>query len=78
MIRTLIALDESDKRWLDQQAALQKVSMAEVVRQAIERLRAARVEDGEDFAMLLSATSGCWRQGDGLSWQMAQREEWER
>ena len=43
MIRTLIALDESDKRWLDQQAALQKVSMAEVVRQAIERLRAARV-----------------------------------
>ncbi len=78
MVRTVITLDESDKHWLDQQAALQKVSMAEVVRQAISRLRAARDQGGEDFDALLKSTSGRWSQGDGLAWQEARRQEWER
>lgn len=42
MVRTIINLDESDKRWLDQQAALQHVPMVEVVRQAVQALRSVR------------------------------------
>ena len=78
MIRTLISLDESDKHWLDQQAALQHVPMTEVVRQAVQALRVVRQHNGDDFQDLLAATTGIWRHGDGLVWQQNVRDEWER
>lgn len=78
MVRTVISLDESDKRWLDQQAALQHVPMTEVVRQAVQALRAAREQNGDDFLALLDGTAGIWQHGDGLAWQKDIRDEWAR
>jgi hypothetical protein len=78
MIRTVISLDDSDKRWLDQQATLQHVPMTEVVRQAVQAMRAARQHSGEDFQVLLASTSGIWHHGDGLAWQQSARDEWAR
>lgn len=78
MVRTLISLNDSDKRWLDQQAALQHVPMTEVVRQAVQALRAARQQSNDDFHALLAGTAGIWRCGDGLAWQQNARDEWTR
>ena len=78
MIRTVISLDESDKRWLDQQAALQHVPMTEVVRQAVQALRSVRQQNGDDFQALLAGTAGIWPHGDGLNWQQGIRDEWAR
>ena len=78
MIRTVLSLADSDKRWLDQQASLQHVPMTEVVRQAVQALRAARQQNGDDFQALLAGTSGIWSHGDGLDWQQNARDEWIR
>lgn len=78
MIRTVISLNDSDKRWLDQQAALQHVPMTEVVRQAVQTLRSVRQQSSEDFQALLDSTLGIWRHGDGLIWQQNARDEWTR
>ena len=78
MIRTVISLDDSDKRWLDQQAALQHVSMTEVVRQAVQTLRSLRQQSDDDFHALLAGTAGVWNHGDGLDWQLNARDEWAR
>lgn len=77
MIRTVVSLDEADKPWLDQQAALQQVSMTEVVRQALHAFRAARERNNNDFSALLDDTSGLWTEGDGLDWQQKMRSEWD-
>lgn len=61
MIRTAISLDESDKRWLDQQATFHHVSMAEVVRQAIRALRVTRETSEEEYLLLLASTAGILR-----------------
>lgn len=78
MVRTEISLDETDKRWLDQQAALQHVPVTEVVRQAVQALRTARQQNGDDFQALLDGTSGIWPHGDALAWQQNARDEWAR
>ena len=78
MIRTVISLDEADKRWLDREAEQQHVSMTEVVRQAVQALRASREEHRTEFDAMLADTAGIWREGDGLRWQEQQRDEWSR
>lgn len=78
MVRTVISLDEADKRWLDREAEQQHVSMTEVVRQAVQALRASREEHRTEFDTLLADTAGIWREGDGLRWQEQQRDEWSR
>uniref|UniRef100_E6QQG5 CopG family transcriptional regulator n=1 Tax=mine drainage metagenome TaxID=410659 RepID=E6QQG5_9ZZZZ len=76
MIRTVISLDDSDKCWLDQQAALLHIPMTEVVRQAVQAMRVARQHNGDDFQALLASTAGIWCHGDGLAWQQSVRDEW--
>ena len=39
MVRTVISMDEKDKKWLDAYSRGQKKSVAEVVRIAIKNLR---------------------------------------
>ena len=39
MIRTVISLDEESKRWLDQQAREENVSVAELIRTAVRQYR---------------------------------------
>jgi hypothetical protein len=78
MVRTVISLNDSDKRWLDQQAALQHVPMTEVVRQAVQALRVSRQKSSDDFNALLAGTADIWQHGDGLDWQQKTRDEWTR
>jgi hypothetical protein len=76
MVRTVISLDEEDKEWLDRASAERGVSMTELVRVAVRRLR-SDLERGEpSYEALLRQTQGLWRRGDGLEWQDKLRNEW--
>lgn len=75
MVRTVISLDEDDKRWLDARANDEGVPMTELVRRAVRRFR--EVESAPTFDELIDAARGTWRHGDGLAWQRALRGEWD-
>lgn len=73
MTRTIISLEEQDKSWLERKAREAGVPMAEVVRQAIRRMKQA---EDETLDQLLESTRGLWRKGDGLRYQRKLRQEW--
>ena len=78
MLRTIISINEKDKNWLIQQAKLRHLTMAELVRRAIQNYRTKKeIEAMPNLEELLNATSGIWPQGDGLSYQHKLRDEWE-
>lgn len=79
MIRTLISLEDEDKRWLDRRAEEEGTTMAQVVRIAVKRYREqCELEGGEpSLEELLRRTSGLWKGGDGLEAQLRLRGEWE-
>ncbi len=79
MPRTIINLPDDDKMWLDGQARTKRVPMTELVRQAVREYRARYDARGPGrLRELLGRTSGCWTHGDGLDYQDAARNEWER
>jgi hypothetical protein len=78
MIRTLISLDPEDKAWLDRKAKLERMPMARLVRQAIQRLRQDSEAKPSRFKVLLNETSGIGKTGDGLAAQRRLRREWDR
>ncbi|MBM4388403.1 MAG: ribbon-helix-helix protein, CopG family [Deltaproteobacteria bacterium] len=77
MPRTVITLNEEEKRWLDRKACEQGLSMAEVIRRAV-RLMRAEESRSEEFDELLSATIGIGSGEDGLKVQRRLRNEWKR
>lgn len=75
MVRTIIALDEDDKAWLDERARQEGVAMTELIRRAVRLLRS--MPAGEPSAEeLLELTRGIRRGGDGLAYQERLRDEW--
>ena len=76
MVRTVIALDEDDKRWLDRKAAEEGVPMTEIIRRAVRLLRGQTPAEHISLGDLLDATSGLWKHGDGLKYQQKLRREW--
>ncbi len=76
MVRTVISLDEEDKRWLDRKAAEDGVPMTEIVRRALRLLRAQAPPAARSLSDLLEATRGLWKRGDGLAYQRRLRREW--
>jgi hypothetical protein len=76
MVRTVISLDEDDKRWLDRKAAEEGVPMTEIVRRAVRRLRGQSPAGHLSMTDLLAATRGLWKRGDGLDVQRGLRDEW--
>jgi len=76
MIRTVISLDEDDKRWLDRRAEHEGVPMTELIRRAVRLLRGQTAEEYSSLEELLRATSGSWKHGDGLEHQKRLRDEW--
>lgn len=78
MVRTVVSLDPDDKDWLDRQARARSVTMTELVRDAVRRLREHEERASPPFDELLRRTSGLWKQGDGLVYQQSSRDEWER
>ncbi len=76
MIRTIVSLDEKDKRWLDRKAAREGIPMTELIRRAVKRLRSEET-DAAAFDRLLRATSGIGSGEDGLAVQRRLRDEWQ-
>ncbi|MGV8040241.1 MAG: ribbon-helix-helix protein, CopG family [Thermoanaerobaculaceae bacterium] len=77
MIRTIISLEEGDKRWLDAEAAREGVPMTEVIRRAVRRMR-QELERAGELDALLAATRGIGSGEDGLEVQRRLRDEWEQ
>ena len=78
MTRMILSIEPQDKAWLERRAKEKGVSMSECVREAIRRARKA--EQGsrrEEIEKALAATSGIWRNGDGLRYQRRLRREWD-
>ncbi len=73
--RTIITISEEDKTWLNAYSKVINVSVAEVIRQGIKRLR--ETHESEAYLKLVENTRGVWKQGDGLRYQMGVRSEWE-
>jgi hypothetical protein len=79
MPRTVINLDPKDKAWLDREAKVRRVSMTELVRQAVRAYRIRQESlDRPNLQQVLARTGGIWRSGDGLAYQRRLREEWDR
>ena len=77
LIRTVINLEDKQKAWLDQQAALRRVSRASLIRQAVSEYQ-AKERRGSDVSLqkALEKTAGIWQSGDGLEYQVRIRKEW--
>jgi hypothetical protein len=76
MVRTVVSLEEEDKRWLDERAAQEGVPMTELIRRAVRLLREHGRLRRPEINDLLDRTSGIWKQGDGLEYQERVRGEW--
>ena len=73
MTRTVVALDNDIKKWIDAKAARDGVPMTELVRRALQQYRE---HEEQSVELLLSETSGIWTSGDGLQYQQNLRDEW--
>lgn len=77
MIRTVISLEKSEKKWLDKEAHRRHVRMTEVVREALryyrKKLESEKALSPEE---LLNQTAGLWKKEDGLTYQEKLRDEW--
>ncbi len=78
MIRTVISLDQESKDWLDRRAREEKLSMAELIRTAVQRYRDEKSGGSPSMDELLKRTSGMWKAGDALAYQRRIREQWQR
>jgi hypothetical protein len=72
--RTIITISEEDKRWLESYSNLNRVSVAEAIRQGIRKLKEAELF--ENYQILVQRTQGLWKKGDGLNFQKKIRAEW--
>lgn len=72
--RIIITLPVEVRVWLTGYSRAHGISVAEAIRQGIERLK--ETEGQELYQRLLEGTRGLWRQGDGLAYQQKMRAEW--
>lgn len=76
MVRTVVSLEDDDKRWLDERAQKEGVPMTELIRRAVRLLRQQSRRERPELSELLERTAGLWRHGDGLKYQEKTRREW--
>ena len=72
--RTIITLPEEDKKWLQSYSRAHDISLAEAVRQGVQKLKIA--EQQELYRSLVDSTKGIWKKGNGLEYQENIRSEW--
>ena len=72
--RTIITLSETDKIWLQNYSRAHGISLAEAVRQGVQKLRFS--EQQGLYRTLVENTRGIWKKGDGLKYQETIRSEW--
>ena len=76
MVRTLVALEDSDKRWLDRYSGAHKQSTAQTVRFAIKEFQKKTQEYGYHEA--LDKTVGILKhKSDSLQFVRRLRKEWD-
>ena len=73
MQRLLLSLEQDERAYLARRAKETGLSMAAIVRQAIQSQKESEEASLDDA---LNATRGVWRKGDGLRYQRAIRGEW--
>lgn len=77
MVRTVISLENRDKKWLDEKARRDGKPMTGVIREAIQEYRARHQNTKPTMEDLLERTRGSWKKGDGLKFQRKIRSEWD-
>ena len=77
MPRTVISLDEKDKRRLDRKAVEEGVSITELIRQAVRRMRSEE-QKGRLSASLCGRQRALVQEKMGLMIQKRLRNEWKR
>ena len=81
MIKTLVSLEEKQKKWLDSMAKEKGVPMAYLVREAVAEymVQGSNPRDKQlSLKELVKRSSGAWKGEDGLKYQLKMRKEWER
>ncbi len=73
--RIIVTIQDEDKQWLEGYSKVQKISVAEAIRQGIGHLKKSHRH--EIYEGLVERTSGIWKKGDGLDYQNKIRSEWE-
>jgi hypothetical protein len=73
--RILVTIPDEDKQWLEGYSKVQKISVAEAIRQGISYLKKSHRE--KIYQGLVERTSGIWQKGDGLEYQKKIRSEWD-
>lgn len=72
--RTIITLPEEDKKWLQSYSRARGISLAEAMRQGVQKLKLA--EQQALYRTLVNSTKGIWKKGNGLKYQENIRSEW--
>lgn len=76
MVRTIVTIEESDKKWLDRYSGRHGQSTAETIREAIKVFQ--QRTRGEDYEKALKNTAGLLRgKDDSVSYVRKLRSEWE-
>ena len=81
MIKTLVSLEDKQKKWLDSLAKEKGVPMAYLVREAVAEYMAQGAQPRPrqaDLKELVRMTAGAWKGEDGLNYQLKARRDWER
>ena len=73
MTRLILSLGETEKSWLQRRSRETGRSMAQILREAVQKLRETEEQSLDDA---LEATRGLWRKGDGLRYQRKIRADW--
>ncbi len=73
--RMIVTIPEEDKSWLESYSKIQRISVAEAIRQGIGQLKKAQRR--RTYQELVERTSGTWQQEDGLAFQEKMRAEWD-
>ena len=75
MVRTLVSIEESDKRWLDRYSDKHKQSTAETIRLAIREFQKKSRESG--YRTVLKDTMGLFKgREDSVKFVRKLRNEW--
>ncbi len=76
MVRTIVTIEDSDKRWLDRYSGRHGQSTAETIRAAIKDFQKKARSEG--YQQVLKDTSGLLRgMDDSVSFVRKLRKEWE-
>jgi len=71
--RIIMTIPDEDKLWLDAYTKINKISVAEAVRQGISLLKQEQRQ--KTYQKFVEITCGIWKKGNGLAYQQEMRGE---